>query len=176
MNPMVKLSALPAIALLAACQTATPAPSAIVGKTDILRANGQSAGEARIYASADSVVVSIALTGFSAGTRAVHIHTTGVCNPPDFVSAGGHLNPSGHEHGTLNPRGAHLGDLPNIVIGADGSGTLTATLAGSPAQVIPQIFDADGAAIVVHAGEDDYVSDPAGDAGSRVACGVLQQV
>ena len=76
----------------------------------------------------------------------------------------------------MNPRGAHLGDLPNVNIGADGTGTLSALLRGSAADVMANIFDADGTALVVHAGQDDYRSDPTGDAGSRIACGRLEQV
>ena len=91
----------------------------------------------------------------------------------DFTSAGGHLNPGGHEHGTANPRGAHLGDLPNVTIAADGSGTMSTVLRGTLEGISDDIFDADGTAIVVHEGPDDYRSDPAGAAGGRIAWGVV---
>ena len=81
----------------------------------------------------------------------------------------------GKEHGSLNPQGAHLGDLPNAEVSAAGVGTVSETLRGSRATVLSQIFDSDGTALVVHEGADDYRTDPAGDAGSRVACGVFSQ-
>ena len=81
----------------------------------------------------------------------------------------------GNEHGTRNPQGAHLGDLPNVEVSSAGVGTVSSTLRGSSATVVSQIFDADGTALVVHEGADDYMTDPAGAAGSRVACGVFSR-
>jgi Cu-Zn family superoxide dismutase len=77
------------------------------------------------------------------------------------------------QHGTENPAGAHLGDLPNLVVGAAGTGTVSATLRGTRADVLKDIFDADGTAVVVHATADDYRTDPSGNSGGRIACGVL---
>ena len=128
-----------------------------------------------LYSEGDEVTVSVSLEGLSAGTHAVHLHTTGDCSASDFTSAGGHLNPMGNEHGSLNPQGAHLGDLPNAEVSAAGVGIVSETLRGSRASVVSQIFDADGTAVVVHADADDYRTDPAGDAGSRIACGVISQ-
>jgi Cu-Zn family superoxide dismutase len=109
------------------------------------------------------------------GTYAAHVHTTGACNPPDFTSAGPHWNPTGAQHGKDNPAGMHKGDLPNLIVGANGRGSLefviaATTLTGGP----DALLDADGAALVVHAQADDYRSDPAGNAGARIACGVLR--
>ena len=79
------------------------------------------------------------------------------------------------QHGSHNPQGAHLGDLPNIQIGANGSGDMRASLRGNDAAGLAHIFDADGTAIVVHAGADDYNTDPSGNSGSRIACGVFSR-
>ena len=83
------------------------------------------------------------------------------------------MNPAGNEHGTLNPAGSHLGDLPNVTLDAQGMGSASVTLDPPAAAALAAIFDTDGTAVVVHEGADDYRSDPAGDAGSRVACGVM---
>ncbi|MCW1429143.1 superoxide dismutase family protein [Novosphingobium sp. JCM 18896] len=111
--------------------------------------------------------------GVAPGAHGVHLHTVGKCDAPDFTSAGGHLNPHGKMHGTANPQGPHLGDLPNLIAGTDGKGTLTAGLTGSAAELNAALFDADGTAVVIHAGPDDNRTDPSGNSGGRVACGVL---
>ena len=145
-----------------------------LGTAALKLADGLPAGTAELMGEGNKVTISIALTGLLAGSHAVHLHTTGSCEAPDFKSAGGHLNPDGKQHGTDNPMGAHLGDLPNVVVGEDGTGKLTATLKGAREDVLAAIFDDDGSAVVVHEGPDDYKSDPAGAAGSRVACGVIE--
>jgi Cu-Zn family superoxide dismutase len=96
------------------------------------------------------------------GIYGAHIHTTGRCDPPGFESAGGHWNPTARKHGMQNPQGRHAGDLPNLQIGANGVGRLvysveSATLQGG----VHPLLDADGAAIVLHAGADDHRTDPA---------------
>ncbi|MGB3795219.1 MAG: superoxide dismutase family protein [Alteraurantiacibacter sp.] len=175
----MQTSSLPliAIALFATsgCATVYDDPASEVGSAILMDRNGNSAGSAMLYSEGDEVTITVALDNLSSGTHAVHLHTTGDCSANDFTSAGGHLNPIGNEHGSLNPQGAHLGDLPNAEVSAAGVGTVSATLRGSRATVLSQIFDTDGTALVVHAGADDYRTDPAGDAGSRVACGVFSQ-
>ena len=104
------------------------------------------------------------------GSYGIHIHAIGKCDPPDFTTAGPHWNPAGRQHGKDNPQGMHEGDLPNLVIGADGTGTLDFVAGGA---TLTGLLDADGAAIVLHAGADDYRTDPSGNSGARVACGVL---
>ncbi|WAT17326.1 superoxide dismutase family protein [Aurantiacibacter sp. MUD11] len=160
----------------AGCATVYESAAEEVGVATIADRNGQAVGTARLYSLAGEVTISASFEGLPAGDHAVHLHTTGDCSAADFTSAGGHLNPGGNEHGTRNPRGAHLGDLPNATIAADGVGTLSAILRGTSSTIIPQIFDADGTAIVVHEGADDYRSDPAGAAGSRIACGVFSRL
>jgi Cu-Zn family superoxide dismutase len=104
------------------------------------------------------------------GTHGAHIHTSGRCEGPDFMTAGGHWNPAGTQHGSLNPAGPHDGDLPNIIIGTDGRGTLGVTVAGG---TLDGLLDADGAAMVIHAAADDMTTDPSGNSGARIACGVF---
>lgn len=120
--------------------------------------------------------VSLTVRGLRPGSYAVHLHQTGRCEAPDFASAGPHWNPSGRQHGRLNPRGPHLGDLPNLRVRPNGSGRLDLTLS-LPAQASAganPLLDADGTAIVIHAAADDERTDPSGNSGARIACGVLR--
>lgn len=171
-NPKSAIAALCLVAL-GGCATAYESAAEQVGSASITDRDGNSVGTARLYSLAGEVTISVSLEGVPAGTHGVHLHMTGDCSAADFTSAGGHLNPGGMQHGTQNPRGAHLGDLPNTQVSADGTGTMSTILRGTSETVLAQIFDADGTALVVHAGADDYRSDPAGDAGNRIACGVF---
>jgi Cu-Zn family superoxide dismutase len=109
------------------------------------------------------------------GTYAAHVHTVGACTAPDFTSAGPHWNPTGAQHGRNNPAGMHKGDLPNLSVGTDGRGSLEFLIAGAALRGgAAPLLDADGAAVVIHAQADDYRTDPAGNAGARIACGVLR--
>lgn len=161
------------LAATSGCATVYESAADEVGTATIMDRSGNAVGTARLYSLAGEVTISVSLQGLPEGTHAVHLHTAGDCSATDFTSAGGHLNPGGNQHGTRNPMGAHLGDLPNAQVSAEGVGTVSTILRGSSQVVLPQIFDADGTALVVHAGADDYRSDPAGDAGSRIACGVI---
>jgi Cu-Zn family superoxide dismutase len=119
----------------------------------------------------DGIHVDVRGVGLPAGVHAVHIHTTGTCTGPDFTSAGGHWNPGMKKHGHDNPEGAHMGDMPNMSVVADGTGSIKYTVEGA---TLGALLDADGAAIVIHATADDYKSDPAGNAGARLACGIVK--
>lgn len=165
--------------LTAACATTPPvatpsAPSAPIATAELRNASGAAAGHAELLASGDTMTLRIAGTGLPAGPHGAHLHMVGRCEAPGFASAGGHLNPAGHQHGTDNPAGSHLGDLPNLVIAADGAGTLTVPLSGPRSTVEAALLDADGSALVIHAAADDYRTDPSGNSGARLACGVLQ--
>lgn len=105
-----------------------------------------------------------------AGTHGAHIHMLGHCDAPDFASAGGHWNPTAAKHGVMNPQGPHQGDLPNLIVGSDGRGTIGIVLPGA---TMAGLLDADGSAIVVHANPDDLMTDPSGNSGGRIACGVF---
>lgn len=144
---------------------------------NLVGADGSARGMAHVTASANGLDVHVEATGVPAGVHGIHIHTVGRCDGPDFQTAGGHWNPTSRAHGTENPQGAHSGDLPNITIGADGRGMLHfsvpgATLEGQGASLL----DADGAAVVIHANADDYRTDPSGNSGGRIACGVLTKM
>jgi Cu-Zn family superoxide dismutase len=165
--------ALPLATALAGCQTIDEVPNERIGQATLRLASGLPGGTAQLLASGDQINISIAVTGLAPGVHGVHLHMTGSCEAPDFTSAGGHLNPGGHQHGTSNPAGAHLGDLPNVTVGSTGSGSVSATLSGPHEEILAQVFDGDGTAVVVHAGADDYRTDPSGNSGGRIACGVL---
>lgn len=142
-------------------------------------AQGHVVGAATLTDGAGGVRLQVQVRGFTAaaaGEHGIHLHAVGTCEAPGFTTAGGHFNPAAKKHGLNSAEGAHGGDLPNLIIAADGSGAYEATndritLTTGTAQAL---FDADGAAIVIHAGPDDYVTDPAGNSGARIACGVLQ--
>ena len=154
--------------------TTAPAPEQL-GMAELKMADGTPAGTATLLANGDAIEVMVSATGLGAGAHGFHLHQTGKCDAPDFKSAGGHLNPGDKEHGSENPKGAHLGDMPNLTIDTDGNGTATVTLKGDRDYILSNIFDTDGTAIVIHEGADDYKSDPAGDAGSRISCGVMEK-
>jgi len=172
MRPALLPLALPLL-VLAGCQTLDTASTERVGQATLRLANGSPAGTAQLMASGSHVTITIAAAGLAPGTHGAHLHMKGSCEGPDFTSAGGHLNPGMKQHGSENPAGSHLGDLPNLVIGNSGAGTVSATLPGTREEVLSHIFDADGTAVVIHADADDYRTDPAGNAGGRIACGVL---
>jgi superoxide dismutase, Cu-Zn family len=110
------------------------------------------------------------------GVHAFHIHETGQCEPPEFESAGGHYNPTGKQHGWDNPQGHHAGDFPNVHVQDDGKLAVEYfTDAVTLGEGETTLFDADGSAVVMHEGADDYRTDPAGHAGPRIACGVIEK-
>lgn len=158
----------------AGCSTVAELPGTRIGSASLTLASGQPAGTAQIFAVGNRVTLTVGVAGIAPGAHGIHLHATGACRAPDFASAGGHLNPLARHHGSLAPDGAHAGDLPNLSVRAGGNGALTADLAGTPDQVRSWLFDADGAAIVVHADPDDYKSDPSGNSGARIACGVFK--
>ncbi|MHB1223320.1 MAG: superoxide dismutase family protein [Gemmatimonadaceae bacterium] len=156
--------------------TATPsatAPSDSGTATATLRDSaGREIGTVTLTDAADGITVSGTLSGLPPGDHAIHLHTTGQCEAP-FASAGGHWNPTNRQHGTQNPEGPHLADMPNFTVAADSSASLQATTPGGTLRGENALLDSDGAAVVVHADADDYRSDPAGNAGARIACGVV---
>ena len=163
-----------AVALLLAGCGGLHGSSNVAATSEIKNATGQTVAVARFNQAGNVVRVVIEAHGLPAGAHAVHVHSVGKCDPPDFTSAGPHFNPSGKQHGALNPQGPHAGDLPNITIAADGTGRMeTATEQLSLASGVSPVFDADGSAVVIHADPDDFKTDPTGNSGARIACGVL---
>lgn len=180
----MRISTIPVVILafgLAACgssQTESQAPEAASTPTAkpmeavamLQTADGKSAGTATATETPDGLAIALNVEGIAAGEHGVHVHTTGSCEPPKFESAGGHWNPTERQHGLDNPQGHHAGDMPNLTVAADGTGKLDYTLAGG---TLAGLLDADGAAFVVHAKRDDQKTDPSGDSGDRIACGVF---
>lgn len=142
---------------------------------DLRDAQGRSRARASVEQSGDSLRVRIEATGMTAGAYGAHVHTTGRCDAPAFTTAGPHWNPTGQMHGKDNPKGMHKGDLPNLMVGADGRGSLEYTIPHAilSGMLPTKLVDEDGAAVVIHARPDDYRTDPSGNSGDRIACGVL---
>jgi Cu-Zn family superoxide dismutase len=165
----------------------TPTPDAGRTANDVEAARatkrnaaGDSGGVAQLTSNDDGAVhLVVNVRGMPAGQHGIHFHAVAACDgaaQPPFGSAGGHHNPLSRQHGLDNADGPHAGDLPNLTVAADGTGSLDAvtpraTLRSGPAS----LFDADGSALVIHAGADDQKTDPAGNSGARVACGVIEQ-
>lgn len=165
-----------ATAALSGCASTTyAARPQTIGFAAISSASGEELGMVNLSSLEGKITLAVRLKGISPGSHGFHFHAVGACQGPDFTSAGGHLNPMGKAHGRLNPSGAHLGDLPNIEVAQNGSASLEIAIDGKASDLLPALFDADGTAVMVHAGPDDYRSDPAGAAGPRIACGVLER-
>lgn len=188
-----------AILVLAACTNTTGAQADNVAANVTLTDNGAVAGGAdnaatpmsggataalktadgkdvgTVTASANDGGVTFTVDGrmMSAGRHAIHVHAVGKCEAPKFTSAGPHWNPTVAQHGKDNPAGPHYGDLPNLDIGSGGTGTVTFMVKGAAIGGANGLLDADGAAFVVHAGPDDYKTDPSGNSGDRIACGTF---
>lgn len=159
---------------LISCATATDLPPEQLAVASLMHSNGMPAGSAQIIASGNQVSLSITVSGISKGPHGFHLHTTGACLAPDFTSAGGHLNPMGKDHGKLSPSGSHLGDLPNLEVGDSDVTSLIVDLNSDRAQLLSSLFDKDGTAVVIHADPDDHMTNPSGNAGPRIVCGVLK--
>ncbi len=131
---------------------------------------GQVVGQVRMWETPGGVTFRIGASGLPHGIHGVHVHAVGRCDPPGFASAGAHLNPAARKHGFNNPAGPHLGDLPNVSVAANGVLQEAVSLPGAS---FATLLDADGAALVIHQRADDYVTDPSGNSGDRIACGVV---
>jgi Cu-Zn family superoxide dismutase len=145
-----------------------------LGFAEIRNADGRLVGAASFQRVQDGIEIRARFRGLPPGQHGYHVHAVGKCDPPAFMTAQGHFNPTLHEHGLENPFGAHVGDLPNLTISEDGTASLTAIAVGAMlASDETSLFDIDGSAVVIHADPDDNVTDPAGNSGARIACGVL---
>jgi superoxide dismutase, Cu-Zn family len=162
---------------LAACASAGTGSGASTTATAELRSpDGASMGILRLERTSGGLHLAGVLTGLPPGAHGIHFHATGRCDAPDFASAGAHFNPRGMKHGLVNPDGPHAGDLPAIAADASGRAVVDATtrLVTLDAAAGSGLFDADGAAIIVHAASDDQRTDPSGNSGSRLGCAVVR--
>ena len=162
-------------AFVAACAgTASEAPSGPSAPAVLHDANGQERARATVTQVGGDLHVRVTSVDMAPGTYGAHIHAVGRCEAPGFTTAGPHWNPTRRQHGKDNPQGMHMGDLPNLVVGADGKGDVDYTVAGATLRDGDQaLLAANGASVIIHAGPDDYKTDPSGNSGARMACGVL---
>lgn len=162
------------VALLVAGCAGMRSVSDTAAVAELKNTSGQPVGTARFTQAGNVVRILVEASGLPPGPHGVHVHAVGKCDPPDFNSAGPHFNPTGKQHGALNAQGSHSGDLPNLTVAPDGNGRMETTteqlsLGSGPTSV----WDADGSALIVHANADDFKTDPTGNSGARIACGVL---
>lgn len=157
--------------------TATSAFAQTPGaEADLKSPDGKAVGTVTFTQESGGVMLKASVSGLPPGEHGIHVHAVGKCDAPDFTTAGGHYNPASKQHGLENPQGAHAGDMPNLKVGEDGKGTFefllknvtTTTGAGT-------LFGPDGTAVVIHAGPDDEKTDPSGNSGARIACGVIMK-
>jgi superoxide dismutase, Cu-Zn family len=146
----------------------------VTASAKMIDGEGRSVGEVRLRQAQKNVLLTLSLKNATPGIHGLHIHEVGQCNRPSFESAGGHFNPDARQHGFLNARGPHAGDLPNIEI------PTTTELAAE--FLVPNVtldhgprslLDDNGSTVVIHSGKDDYTNDPAGHSGDRLACGAI---
>ncbi len=165
------------IPMIAGCSTMTksdgPAVSEVI-TADLARADGSWAGVATISRRSDGIFLSLAAEAPLAGTFGMHLHAVGKCQGPEFTTAGGHWNPGMKQHGRDNPMGAHGGDLPNVVAGADKKLTLEYKMPDIMLEGAGGLLDADGGSLIIHEKADDYMTDPSGNSGKRIICGVFK--
>ena len=169
-----KLDVLALAGILSLLIYATDAGAQNQARVDIQNAQGKGIGTASLRETKDGVVITVSVNGLPQGLHAVHIHSVGKCEGPAFTSAGPHFNPTNKKHGLKNPAGPHAGDLPNMYVEKNGVGRYEVmgdniTLGSGETS----IFDADGSTIIIHATADDNITDPAGNSGDRIACGVI---
>jgi Cu-Zn family superoxide dismutase len=161
---------------LALLTTLASAPAAAqTAKATLKNADGKEVGSATLTQSPHGVLIRLSLKGVPPGERAFHVHGVGKCEPP-FTSAGGHFNPASKKHGVLASEGHHAGDMPNLHVPQ--SGELIIEVLNSAITLEKgkpnSVFHTGGTAFIIHAGKDDYKSDPTGEAGGRIACGVIE--
>lgn len=160
-----------AFAAAAAVSSASAAEEARSASAAMHNQEGQPVGQVSLEDTPSGVLIAAEFTGLPEGARAFHIHAVGQCEAP-FTSAGGHFNPDGKKHGIKSAEGKHAGDLPNLHVPASGELKVELFAVGL---TVDALFDDDGSALVVHAGPDDYETDPTGNAGDRIACGVVSR-
>ena len=149
----------------------------VTATATFMDADGNELGDMTLTETEEGVTIAGVLSGIPEGEHGFHIHETGSCDPSTgFESAGGHFNPTDAEHGFENPDGPHAGDMRNQMASADGEFVVNVNndMVGLSEGRDGHLFDEDGSALMVHSGSDDYMTDPGGDAGDRIACAVIE--
>jgi Cu-Zn family superoxide dismutase len=175
-----RLTLIALVVALAGCAHPGAGKRVASAYTTFATAGGGQAGTAELWQDANNVVhVDLVLTGMAPGAHGIHFHAVGSCESSSagaFTAAGAHFNPLGRQHGLSNSAGPHAGDAPNFTVGADGAAQLSFTTDRvSLTEGSTSLFDADGSALVIHAAADDQVSQPSGNSGARIACGVIRR-
>ena len=161
------------LTLVAPLVVTAASPAAVA---TLKNADGKEIGKATLSSTKGGVKVQVAAADLPPGKHGIHLHSAAKCDPPDFKSAGGHFNPTEKHHGLHNPQGPHAGDLPNLVVGKNGKAKATFTAKGATlGDGTGSLFGGDGTAIVIHADPDDEKTDPAGNSGARIACGIVER-
>ncbi len=163
------------LAILAVLALPIPAlAKSPMGEATLIDANGNSIGTATVKDVGHGLELRVKARGIEPGVKAIHLHSVGKCELPKFVSAGPHWNPAMKMHGTDNPMGPHAGDLPNLTVASNKRVAYKTVAHGARLSGSDGLLDADGGAVVIHAKPDDYRTDPAGNAGDRIVCGVFK--
>jgi superoxide dismutase, Cu-Zn family len=175
---MDKLVLIAFIPLLAACAPGQPVETGTVSaaaEAMLIRSDGSAAGVATLTQRSDGLWLSVSADAPGTGTYGMHVHSVGRCEGPGFETAGSHWNPANRQHGHDNPMGAHAGDLANVTANSEGKLITATPLKGVMLSGAGGVLDADGASIVIHEKADDYKTDPSGNSGKRLICGVFSQ-
>jgi superoxide dismutase, Cu-Zn family len=162
-------------ALLVGSRATTTQAVDMRGFAQINDSTGRTIGTATfVENAAGDLTVTVEASGLTPGKHGLHVHAVGSCVGPDFTTAGGHFNPLSKRHGLQTSDGAHGGDLPNLIVGADGRGRFSMTVASMKLSAgVLSLMDPDGSALVIHAAEDDGMTDATGNSGGRIACGIV---
>ena len=161
----------PILVVVAGCASSENGET-LVGRVRFVDTSGQPAGEASLFQAEQGIRIIANLPNLGAGEHGFHFHAVGNCTAPTFETAGPHFNPTQRQHGRLNPNGPHLGDLPNLNAGRTNNIVLQGLQLTGP----NGLNDADGTALVVHANADDQKTDPSGNSGARIRCGVVERI
>jgi Cu-Zn family superoxide dismutase len=157
--------------LLTACGGGAGTAEPALG-SPLISASGDTIGAVQVQQKSGFVALHLSASGLPPGLHGLHLHAAGLCEAPDFKSAGGHFNPLGKMHGRLNPTGAHAGDLPNLEVSPAGSAKVDLVVTTT---TLADLLNTSGAALVIHAAPDDEKTDPTGNSGARIACAVLKR-